>query len=234
MQKMKCLLVDDDEMALKSLAHLCGRIEYLAIDQRCTNGEEALQALNQHQSDLIFLDMEMPGLSGIQFLDALPVLPQVIFFTSNKEFAMQAFDYNVTDFLHKPTSFPRFKKAVEKAYDQFSQEQNQSAKSSLSNEIFIKEDGKLCRINQNDILYFENVGDYIRVKTTEKSHIIHGTLKGLLSKIKNSQFLKVHRSFVINLRKIEDIEDNSLLIDKKVIPISRANKSLLLSQLNLL
>ncbi len=234
MKKMRCLIVDDDLMARRSLEILCQKVDFLSVDKLCENGAEAMIALKEFQSDLIFLDMEMPEVTGIEFLDAAPVLPQIIFFTGQKEFALQAFDYDVTDFLQKPTNFPRFKKAVDKAYLQFLSEENHSSTTAEKNEIYIKEDGKLCRIDQEDILYFENVGDYINVKTTRKSHIIHGTLKGLMEKIKNPQFMKIHRSFVINLRKIENIEDNSLLIDKKVIPISRANKPLLLSQLNLL
>ena len=232
---MKCIIVDDDLMARKSLEHLCNKVDFLSVEKLCENGEQALEALLECQPDLVFLDMEMPEISGIEFLEAAPVLPQVIFFTSKKEFALQAFDYDVTDFLQKPTSFPRFKKAVDKAYQIYLAEAESSSSKSVANkDIYIREDGKLCRINQDEVLYFENLGDYIRIKTASKSHLIHGTLKGLLEKLKNPQFIKVHRSYVINLNKIEDIEDNSLLIDKKVIPISRVNKPILLKQLNLL
>lgn len=229
---MKCIIVDDDLMARKSLEMLCQKVDFLEVVKLCENGEEALQALIECQPDLVFLDMEMPKGTGIEFLESAAVLPQIIFFTAKKEFASEAFEYGVTDFLQKPTNYPRFKKAVDKAYKIFLSESSKSGFE--NNDIYIREEGKLCRINQNDILYFENIGDYIRVKTINNSHLIHGTLKGLLGKLKNPQFIKVHRSFVINLSKIEDIEDNSLLINKKVIPISRVNKPRLLNHLNLL
>ncbi len=231
---MKCIIVDDDLMARKSLEHLCNKVDFLSVERLCENGDEALKALSECQPDLVFLDMEMPEVTGIEFLEAAPVLPQVIFFTAKKEFALQAFDYDVTDFLQKPTNFPRFKKAVDKAYQIYLSEAPKMTSIAEQKDIYIREEGKLCRINQDDILYFENIGDYIRIKTVSKAHLIHGTLKSLLLKLKNPNFIKVHRSYVINLNKIEDIEDNSLLIGKKVIPISRVNKPLLLQQLNLL
>lgn len=231
MKQMNCIVVDDDLMARKSLNHLCKKIDFLNVLQLCENGKEGLEALQEHQPDLIFLDMEMPEVSGIEFLEAAAVLPQIIFFTSRREYAFEGFEYQVTDFLQKPATFPRFSQAVNKAYKIFLSEQQQKP---ASKEFYVRENGKLCRVHQDDILYFENVGDYIRLATTKGNHIIHGTLKGMAEKINNPQFIKVHRSYIINLDKIKDIEDNSLVIEKKVIPISRANKALLMSKLNML
>lgn len=230
---MKCIIVDDELMARKSLDRLCGKVDFLEVVAMCENGREALDAMDKHDPDLIFLDMEMPEVTGIEFLETVAVLPQVIFFTSKKEYAATAFEYQVTDFLQKPTNFPRFLSAVNKAHKIF-QEENTEVEVSTSKSFFIREEGRLCRIDQDEMLYLENVGDYIRIVTTERSHIIHGTLKGIMTKINDARFIKVHRSYIVNLTKIKDIEDNSLVIGKKVIPISRANKPLLMEHLNML
>ncbi len=230
MKKMNCIIVDDDLMARKSLERLCNKTDFLHVCQLCENGKMAQEALIEHEPDLIFLDIEMPEVSGLEFLDSVAVLPQVIFFTSNKEYAYNAFEYQVTDFLKKPTNYPRFLQAANKAYEIFkNEEQNINDK-----EFYIRENGKLCRVNQTDILYFENVGDYIRLVTENGNHIFHGTLKKIALKIDSNQFVKVHRSYIININKIKDIEENSLVINKKVIPISRANKPHLMNLLNLL
>ena len=113
------------------------------------------------------------------------------------------------------------------------QRQNETYKT-IASEVYIKEDGKFVRISYEDILFFENVGDYVRIRTNESSHIIHSTLKNIASKLKDSRFLKVHRSYIVNLSKIKDIQENTLVIAKTVIPISRANKPVLMSRLNFL
>lgn len=228
---LNCMIVDDDLMARKSLERLCKKIDSLNVVQICENGKVALDALSVEVIDLIFLDIEMPELTGIDFLNHAVSLPQVIFTTSKTEYAFEAFEYQVTDYLKKPIAFPRFQVAVEKAMEIH---QKNNAYRASANEVYVRNEGRLIRIPYDEILYFENVGDYVRVKTLNSSHIIHGTLKGVDAKMTNPQFLKVHRSFIVNLSKIKDIEENTLVIDKKVIPISRANKPVLMSKLNLL
>ena len=228
---MNCMIVDDDIMARKSIEKLCTKSENLEISAICESAEEALKLLGKEPIDLIFLDVEMPGLSGIDFLEEASFLPQIILTTSKTEYAYEAFQYQVTDYLKKPFTFPRFQKSVDKALE--IHEKNQEVKSN-GNEVYVKEDGRFIRVSYDDILFFENVGDYVRVKTDAASHIIHSTLKNIDSKLNNTRFLKVHRSFIVNLDKIVDIQENSLVIDKTVIPISRANKPLLMSKLNFL
>ncbi|MFK7935389.1 MAG: LytR/AlgR family response regulator transcription factor [Saprospiraceae bacterium] len=229
---MKCIIVDDELMARKSLERFCSKIDFLQLVQTCENGREALEVISQQDIDLIFLDVEMPELTGIDLLEKAAALPQVIFITSKTEYAYDAFQYQVTDYLKKPINFLRFQQAVQKAKEVH--EQQQADSQTTQKEVYVREDGRLVRLPFADILYFENVGDYIRVKTERNSHIIHGSLKSVAARLNHPQFLKVHRSFIVNLDKIKDIEENTLVIDKKVIPISRANKPLLLNRLNLL
>lgn len=170
-------------------------------------------------------------MSGIEMLDRLPVLPLIVFTTSNADYAADAFEYQAIDFLKKPIAMPRFEQAVERVMAFVGKRQ---AYQERANEIFVREDGRLVRIACDDILYFENVGDYIRIKTTSGQHIFHGTLKGVDEKLNDPRFLKVHRTFIVNLSKIKDIEEHNLVIERTVIPISRANKGELLNRLKIL
>lgn len=231
--KLQAIIVDDDPMARNSLEHLCKRVENLELVDICENAPDALRTVKEKAVDLIFLDIEMPGMTGLELLEQLPYSPQIIFTTSNKDYAFEAFEYEVTDFLKKPIQQNRFLKAVEKAEHRFQQLQA-VAHASAGKEIYVKASGKLIRLNYEDILYFENVGDYIKVVTNDKNHIIHGTIKGLDEKLDYPRFLKVHRSFIVNLDKIKDIEDSTIVIEKKVIPVSRAHKPILMQSLNIL
>lgn len=229
--KLTCIIVDDDLMCRKSLERLVlknGEIEILGIFE---NGEDALVFLDESPVDLLFLDVEMPGLSGTELLGQLTVSPHVVFTTSKAEYAHEAFEFQAIDYLKKPITFSRFQVAVQKVLEQSEKSVDSGEKGS---EIYIKEDRRLIRLDFESILFFENVGDYVRVKTETDSHIIHGTLSGIADRLEDPRFLKVHRSFIVNLQKIKDIEHNSLVIDKTVIPISRAHKSGLMSRLSIL
>ena len=230
---LRSIIVDDEVMARKSLERLCEKADAIELVGVCEDAEETLELMKKISVDLLFLDIEMPGLSGLELLDQLSVMPQVIFTTSNKEYAFEAYEYDVTDFLKKPISQLRFYKSLEKA-DAKNRLLSEISKKSASTEIYVKSDGKYIRIPFESILYFENVGDYVMVVSEVGKHIIHGTLKGIDSRMDYPRLIKIHRSFIINLDKVENIEDNSVLIAKKVIPISRAHRSVLMQHLNFL
>ena len=230
---LKTIVVDDDLMARESLKRLCEKTEALTFVKALEDGQSALEFLSNEKIDLILLDVEMPGISGLELIDQLPYLPQIVITTSNTDYAFDALEYEVTDFLKKPINQPRFLKAVEKIVAR----QDQLGKMlslSAQKELYVKTDGRLIRLDYDDIFYFENVGDYIKVISTKGVHIIYGALKTINEKLDNPRFLKVHRSYIINLDKVVDIEDNSIVIKDKVIPISRAHKPILLSSLNIL
>jgi len=228
---LNCMIIDDEIMARKSLVRYCEKNENLNVVQVCENAKEGLEFLNKESVDLIFLDIEMPDISGIDFLKQIPVFPQIIFTTSKVDYAFEGYEYSITDFLKKPITSQRFQQAVEKAVEN---QKNKEASRANAKEVYIKVEGKYVRLSFENILYFENVGDYVKVKTTDSSFIIYRTLKSIDEKLPADQFLKVHRSFIINLEKIVDIEENNLVIEDKVIPISRANRPNLMSRLNLL
>lgn len=230
---MKAIIIDDELMARTSLELFCtneSEIELVGIFEDAASG---LAYMTDHKVDLIFLDIEMPGMSGLELLDIIPYIPQIVFTTSNKSYAYEAIEYDVTDFMTKPITAPRFNKCIEKIIAQ-NNLNNAIAQSSAANEIFIRSNRQIIRIDYDDILYFEYIGDYIKAHTSNGHHIFHGSIKGLNDKLKHPRFLKVHRSYIINIGKIKDIEDNTLVIGQSVIPISRAYKPILLSNINLI
>lgn len=230
--KLNCIVVDDDLMARKSLERLCEKNEHIDLIGVFENGQLALDFLSTNDTvDLMFLDVEMPELSGIEVLEKLTVLPMVVFITAKTEYAYEAFEFSALDYLRKPITMPRFEQSVLKAVE--TMEKRQVFREE-SNEVYVRDNGRFVRVPCDDILFFENVGDYVRVKTEKTQHIIHGTLKSIDEKLNDARFLKVHRSYIVNLSKIKDIEENSLVIEKTVIPISRANKGELLGRLKIL
>lgn len=233
---LKCLIVDDELMARKALERLCDKRNELEVAAICEDAEEALKVLKSQEIDLLFLDVELPGLNGLQLLDQLPYMPIVIMTTSKTEYAFDAFQYQVNDYLKKPITLPRFMQAIDKILEQRSSVTAKTDTSTKieSNDIFVKEEGRYIRLAYQDILYIENVGDYAKIRTNRGSHVIYTTMKTLEEKLPASIFFRVHRSFIINLSKIVDIEESNLVIEEKVIPISRANKPELMERINLL
>ncbi|WP_020599091.1 LytR/AlgR family response regulator transcription factor [Spirosoma panaciterrae] len=228
---LKCIIVDDELMARLSLQRLCEQHESLEVVAVCENATQALTILAEQPIDLIWLDVEMPGLSGFDLLDRLPVLPQVILTTIKTEYAFDAFQYQVTDYLKKPITQTRFKVAVEKVMT--AMRKNEQVRMVNDKAIFVKNDGRYVRVPYDSILYVENTGDYVKILTGQQSFVVYTTMKSLEEKL-GGQFLRVHRSYIINLDKIVDIEETNLVVASKVIPISRANKPELMSRLNLL
>lgn len=228
---MKCMIVDDEEMSRRNLERLCSKIEGLEIVGICEDGMQAISKMEKQKVDLLFLDIEMPDLSGMEMVKSMRDLPQIIFTTSRTDFALEAFEYDVTDYLAKPVNLPRLIKAVNKAKART----KESVKAEDNNEFYLRSEGKLVKLHYEDITFIETMDDYLvfHLDSGDK-HIIHSSLKKMDDKLKGRQFLKVHRSFIVNLKKISSIEDTHLLINAKVIPVSRAHRSILMEQVNLL
>lgn len=228
--EIRCLIVDDDVIASTSLNHLCGKMGDLQVVQTCTNADEALSILEDETVNLVFLDIEMPGVNGMDLVKSINYLPYVIFTTSRPEYAAEAFEYKdrIIDFITKPVTLSRLSKAMERVREALAKaEQTEAAQ-----DIFVRSEGRIVRIHVKDLLFIETIGDYVIFQTLSGKHIVHSTLKRVDEKLKHPDLLKVHRSFIINLSKVIDIEDNTILIDKKVIPVSRQYKPLLLKKIN--
>ncbi|MFD2574390.1 LytR/AlgR family response regulator transcription factor [Spirosoma soli] len=230
---VKCIIVDDEIMSRKSLQRLCEQHESLEVMTVCENVPDALAFLAEHDVDLIWLDVEMPGMTGFDLLEQLPTGPQVIMTTSQTEYAFTAFQYQVTDYLKKPVTLPRFKLAVEKVLDVHTRMKARQSDKNTPKDIYVKTDGRYIRLPYETISFIENTGDYVKIVTQNQTYVVYTTMKSLEEKL-GATFLRVHRSFIVNLDKIVDIEESNLVVANKVIPVSRANKVELMNRLNLL
>ncbi len=228
---LKCVIVEDLQVAADYLAMCCEKSGQIDVQAHFPNVQEALVYLNQHSVDLLFLDVEMPGATGFELLDQLAYFPKVVLTTSKSEYAYDAFEYNVTDFLKKPFTYQRFLESLQKLTAP-SAENNIS--STATDHIFIKSDGKLVRLNNDDILYIESMGDYVKFVTGDKKYVTHNTIKNLEEKVNKNCFIKVHRSYIINITKIDDIRENDLFIKGNEIPVSKAHRSDVMKRLNII
>src|SRR5678809_1513548 len=199
---MKCIIVDDNKMARMSLKQLVSLLSNVDLVAECNDAVEALDILNSSQVDLLLLDIEMPGMTGLDLIKKLGNnKPLIVFTTAKKEYAVEAFELNVVDYLVKPIALPRLKQAVDKA-----QETLDSNKQELKVEeqgfVFVKDNGVLKRIAIDDILFLEAMGDYVKVHTPQKFHVVHATLKSIEEKLPLSKFIRVHRSYIVAINKI--------------------------------
>jgi DNA-binding LytR/AlgR family response regulator len=218
-------------MARKALERLCDKNNHLVLLAVFEKPRDALDFLAKEKVDLIWLDVEMPELNGFEFLENLSIMPYIVMTTTETKYAFDAYQYQVVDYLQKPITLPRFNIAVEKVLEM--QRKTQALPQATTNDIYVKAEGRYIRIALEEILYLENIGDYVKINTSSQVLTVYATMKSLQEKLGNS-FLRVHRSFIVNLNKIVDIEENTLVIDTKVIPISRANKTELMNCLNMI
>lgn len=234
---MKSIIIDDEKMARAILELLIVKNNNISLIKSFSNAIEAIKFLNQNEVDLIFLDIHMPIFTGVDLLQTIKNPPRIILTTSDEKFAIEAFEYDcIVDYLVKPITQERFNRAVQKA-DAFTKISNGNInyiEKEVVNELYVNIDRRLIKINFETINLIEAKGDYILIKTETKNYTVHSTLKKIESKLPDDIFLKVHRSFVINFKKIIDIEDNSVLINNDVIPVSRSNRPELMKRLNLL
>ena len=228
---LSAVIVEDLQVAADYLKRCCEKSGLLEVKGHFPNVEAALEFLNQQSVDLLFLDVEMPGATGFELLDRLAYSPKVILTTSKTEYAYNAFEYNVSDFLKKPFTYQRFLEAVQKIT---APTPESNVNSTSTDHIFIKTDGKLIRLNNSDILFIESMGDYVKFVSADKKYITHNTIKNLEEKVNKQCFLKTHRSYIINVDKIDDIRENLLFIKGNEIPISKAHRSEVLRRLNII
>ncbi len=237
---MNCIIIDDEATARAIISQLCSNISSLNVLEEFPNAIEAIKYLNQNDVELIFLDIHMPDFTGFDFIQTLKNPPKIVLTTSDVNFAIEAFEYDcIVDYLVKPITLPRFEKAIQKAEATTSKMVENSTptdavETTSGNDLYINIDRRLIKLDIPSIYLIEAKGDYINVKTEEKNYTVHSTLKKIEEKLPDSLFLKVHRSYIINIKKIIDIEDNSVLIKKDVIPVSRSNRPELMKRLNLL
>jgi DNA-binding LytR/AlgR family response regulator len=214
---INAIAVDDEPPALEVLQALCGQVDFIDLQKTFTKSEEALRHLRKYPVDLVFLDINMPSISGIDFFRKLPHKTMVIFTTAYSEFAVEGFNLNAVDYLLKPISVARFIQAAEKARSQYNY-QNQAAEQQF---LFIRADYSLVKIPISDILFIEGLDDYLKIHIeNQKTVVARMTMKTILEKLPPSGFFRVHRSFIVSLSKIDKIRNKMIYIGKEEIPVS--------------
>lgn len=214
---IKAIALDDEPLALEILQSLCDTIDYIDLERTFTKSEEAFKYLKKYPVDLLFLDINMPSISGLDFYKKLPHKTMVIFTTAYSEFAVEGFTLSATDYLLKPISLSRFEQAAEKAYSQW-KIQNQNIEQQY---LFIRADYSLIKILFSDILYIEGLDDYVKIHIKDQKTVVaRMTLKAIIQKLPETEFVRVHRSFIIPISKVSKIRNKIIFIDQTEIPIS--------------
>ncbi|MEO1258271.1 MAG: LytTR family DNA-binding domain-containing protein [Bacteroidota bacterium] len=231
--KINCLVVDDEPVARKGIAGYVEQIPFLNLSGTCKSALEANEFLRQNTIDLLFLDIQMPDLTGTDFIRSLDNPPAVIFTTAYREYAIDGFELNAIDYLVKPISFQRFLKSANKALSHFEKSQP-PAPAGEENEIdhfFIKSDGQFIKIKLEDVLYFESEKDYVFIFTKKKRYLNLISLKQLEKQLPPEKFIRVHRSYIVALDKVEMMEGHKLIIQGKEIPVSRNSQEMVYNKL---
>lgn len=238
---LKCIIVDDESLARKLIEENIRQIPFLDLVTTCKNPFEAMQVLQQQSIDLMFLDIQMPGMLGTKFLQGLREKPMVIFITAYSNYAVESYDLEVVDYLMKPVSMERFTKAAYKALEEKKKQMALShppitvdMKVNVDENFFVNADYALVKVIVKDITHIESMKDYVKIFATSslKPVITKSTLKGIEEKLPASNFIRVHKSFIVNLDKIESIRSQNIVIGVHNIPVSDAHTESLMRALN--
>lgn len=230
---LRCIAVDDEPLALDIIEKYIERIADLKLVARCGSALEALEVLKQEEIDLIFLDIQMSDLTGIQFLKSLTNPPMVIFTTAYDQYALEGYDLDVVDYLLKPIPFDRFLKAANKASDLHNSAKTKSdVGDSTRDFIFVRSDYQLVKINLSDILYIEGLKDYVKIFTGPKPIFSHQNLKSIEGKLPAKDFIRIHKSYIISINKIEVIQKNFVIVGGNEIPIGDSYREQLYKVIN--
>lgn len=233
--ELKCVIVDDEPLAIEVLESYVEKVDRLSLVGKFRNAISAFDFLQMEEVDLMFLDIQMPKLTGIDFLKTLKNPPKVIFTTAFREYALEGFELEVSDYLLKPISFERFLKSISKVFeDSGNRISPPSIVSNIEDEPFVyfKVDKRMVKIRLNDILIIESIKDYVRVKTAEKEIVTHQQISYLEHKLPEDKFLRIHRSFIVAIDKIDAFSATEVEIDKKYVPIGRNYKNEVIEKLS--
>jgi DNA-binding LytR/AlgR family response regulator len=233
---MTCLIIDDEILAQDVIEHYISRVASLELHGKCNNALEAFAVLSRQEVDLIFLDIQMPEISGLDFIKLLKKPPKIILTTAYTEYALDGYELNVVDYLLKPVSFERFLKAVDKVQALLqSAAPDKTAAAPAEQYIFVKSDGKLIRINTTEIRYVEGLKNYLLIHTQHKKIIVHGTMGNMEEELKVlGNFVRIHKSYIVNKNCIAEISGNVVKVDQAELPIGGVYKNDLLRLLKVI
>jgi DNA-binding LytR/AlgR family response regulator len=215
---IKALAIDDEPLALNVIEAFCTQLDYIDLQKTFTKPNEALKHLNKYPVDLLFLDIHMPSLTGIDFYKNIEQNTLVIFCTAHGQYAVEGFNLNALDYLLKPFTFERFKQATDKARDYFASSNNQKAQ-----HIFMRADYSLQKIMLDDIMCIEALDDYLKIYiNNQKTIVARMTMKAMLEKLPSTEFMRVHRSFIVPIKKVESLRNKMLQLGDKKIPVGNS------------
>jgi len=223
----KCLIVDDEPLSQEVLADFVKACPELELSGICKDALEAGESMKNEKIDLLFLDINMPKLSGIGFIKSLPNPPLFVFVTAYPDYALDGFELDAVDYLVKPVTFERFRKSVNRVLERLAQNSDNE-----NGHIMVRADKKKYRLNHNDILFLEAQGDYVRFVNPQQSLMVHGRLKDFMEQLPAKSFVQVHKSYVINILKVNYLEGNSVKIEEHRLPVSLNFKEQLLNKLS--
>ncbi len=232
---INCIIVDDEPLAIEILETYISTYEGITIVAKCNSAIEAYNELQKNKVDLMFLDIQMPQMNGLEFLNSLKEKPLTVLCTAYSEYALESYNYNVLDYLVKPVSFERFLKTIDKAKTRLGQQQQQLAKltpehhaNDLSKEnesfLYFKSDKKTMRVNKDDVLYIESVKDYVKIVTKDDSYLTLQSISFLEDNLSKDLFVRVHRSFIVAKNKVNAVASAFIEVGKHEIPIGRSYK----------
>jgi DNA-binding LytR/AlgR family response regulator len=227
MSKLACITVDDEPLSRDVLRNFIHRVKDLELVAECADAFEAAHQLGKQRVDLLFLDINMPGLTGISLVRSLVEPPLIIFTTAYPQFAVEGFELDALDYLVKPYSFERFLRAVNRAMERLP---DRSEKGTTTRKIIVKADRKLYAVEPSEILFIEGVGDYIRLHLAERRLVVHETIRDFLEALPGDQFMRIHKSYVVNLGRISYIEGNQVWIGSETVPVSPTHREELLKR----
>ncbi|WP_347838080.1 response regulator transcription factor [uncultured Draconibacterium sp.] len=237
--KTKCLIIDDEPLARDLMRSHIEKLDNFEICAECGDAMKALQELHNHKIDLMFMDIQMPQITGIEFLRTLKNPPKVIITTAYREYALEGFELDVVDFLLKPITFERFLKSVNKYYqsiqDDVPPDQPTPVAHGNTEEafIYVKENKKVLKVQLNEILYVEGLSEYVQIYTTDKKIITKNSMTNMAEKLPENSFMRIHKSFIVSLSKIEAFTSSSIEVPGKELPIGRSYKNAVLEVLQL-
>lgn len=227
---MKCVIVDDDSMVRKVVESYIRKDKRLKLAAIAEDGKEGKVVIEKFRPDIVFLDIEMPGMNGMELIRSLDHSPNIVLITSKKEYAAESYDYDVADFIVKPIEYGRFLQAVDKVIQMSS---SMSSGARHDKFMFIKDGTVIYKVNYEDIHWIEALGDYVSVNLlTGKKFTVLSTMKSMESKLPDS-FVRVHRSFIIPIEKIKEVEDNTVVLVEKLLPVSKHYKENFMKALDL-
>lgn len=225
--KINCIVIEDEPLASKKIKEFIKQVDYLNLLETFDNAVDAIGYLKQNRIDLIFLDIRMKRLSGIQFLEVIQTRPKVIITTAYDEYALKGYELDIADYLLKPFTFERFLKSVDKVYTQLKESQNKKTKEF----IFVKTEYRMEKVVLKDILYIQGMKDYLQIHTIDKKIMTLQTFKKLVEILPTADFQRVHNSYIVSIANIKNIERNRIRIGKDLIPISDTYKDRFYSRL---